>query len=203
MKKGSRKTWLLNIILLLILITIFGIVDMSGKILGYDALLTYLVLGIVLILGIAVNAFRLIKGFKLRWVSYVLIIFYVFAIIPFFVEAHPDDERVLMIILKKYIWTEEEGIPKEIPASLNEIQFHIKIKELSKSQLDKFSDNPIIVYNPNGLKNKTWIAYCKNSDLKTFFSGNVVLWYDGQINRRKNISDKGTKKDELRYYIFK
>ena len=204
MKNLQKRLWQLNILVLAFSLLLLFLIDMSGGILGFSIEFSYLSIGVCLILGVATSVMLLIKKTKAKWRCYALIAFYVLCLSPFFVQRYPNKERVQMILVCMDIWPEGHGKLPNLPSTLTKLP-HLgsNLTEIEKTELESSKKRSFLVYNPEGIKDKTWVAYLKVSDFKSYWDGVVVLWYDGKIDRTREKELENITSTELKYYSFK
>ncbi len=204
MKNLQKRLWQLNILVFVFSLLLLFLIDMSGEVLGFGIEFSYISIGVCLILGVAISVVLLLKKTKARWRCYALIAFYLLCLSPFFVQRYPNKERVQMILIRMDIWPEGHGKTPNLPLTLTKLP-HLgsNLTEIEKTQLENSKKRRFLIYNPKGIKDKTWVAYLKSNDFKSYWDGVVVLWYDGKINRVKEKQLKDTASIRLKYYVFK
>ena len=176
MEKIQKRLWFSHVLLFLFTIFLLLFIDMKGELFDFSIIVSYLIFGFIILSGITISILLLIRKTKAKWVCYAFIAFYIIGLSPLFTHNHPDNDHLLMLLVAKHIWPEEYSNSPNIPKSLTEITY-LKLMEIEKSQLDLSKRRRVIIFNPNGFKDKTWIAYCKSRNLKSSLNGFFILWY--------------------------
>ena len=60
-----------------------------------------------------------------------------------------------------------------------------------------------LIYNPNGYKDKTWIAVHIGKGVRSKLYGNYVLLYNKEIKRERHILETARKTKGVKYYTVK
>ncbi len=98
------------------------------------------------------------------------------------------------IFIKPDAEKEEIVLPKSL-TDYTPVVFYHDLKELEN--LTKECD---LVYNPKGYENKTWIVIYNGHDLNTWLGGNLTLWSNKEIKRKRGIIKELKEYDGLKYY---
>lgn len=202
MKKAHIALWLANILVFLFSIILLLFVDMKGGLFGFSIIVSYLVFGATIFMGVLINIFLLLNKARCKWICYALIVFFVVGLFPLFTHHHPSKDHILMLMVKKSIWPEGYSDSPNIPMTLTDITSLEKLKEIEKTELDAYKKCRIIIFNQSGFQEETWIAYCKSDDLKSSLSGLYVLLSNGHIDRVKESDLKMPSDAKLKYYIL-
>jgi len=69
-------------------------------------------------------------------------------------------------------------------------------------ELNNSSGKCNLFYNPKGYEEKTWILTFKSNDLETLVEGNLTLWSDKTISRKRNMIKVAKKTESVKCYYY-
>ena len=119
-------------------------------------------------------------------------------------------QTITLAVFRDYIWYGERKVfdksygEKEklvLPKSL--FAYTLAAEKCNLKELRNFTKECDLIYNPEGYENNTWIITWKANDLETLVGGNLTLWSNKEINRKRGMIKEIKKQQEkFKYYVI-